>query len=317
MSAIGVIGEGLGELSLGGDLGSARLGAGGDAANICVMAARAGASARLLGRVGADGLGDRLRAFWADCGVDLTELRRDPAASTGLYLNESRGDGSHRFSYWRRGSAGSRLCEGDLGGHFMDGLGVLAITGVTLAVSESSAETAIRAAVEARRRRIPVACVINHRPALGGDIATLVNLLERAEIVIGSREDLASVFGNADLALLRFSVTGLSGREVVISDGAGPTTVMTDDGVWTQPAPAREVRNAAGAGDALAGAYLAARLGGSSPAEALRPAVAAASISVGRDGCAASYPTSAELADAVGELPEQTRAASTVTEARR
>lgn len=312
-----MIGEGLGELLLGSELESASLGAGGDAANICVMAARSGAPARLLGRVGADGLGDRLRAFWADAGVDLSELGRDLEASTGLYLNEICGDGSHRFSYWRTGSAGSRLCEDDLRASFFDGLGVVAITGVTLAVSESSASTARSAVAEARRRGIPVACVINHRPALGADPAALADLADSCEIVIGSREDLAGVFGDADAALLQFGDTDLDDREILISEGDRGATVTTREGAWSQPAPARGVRNAGGAGDALAGAYLAARLAGDAPAEALRPAVAAASISVGRDGCAASYPDATEVADAVGELPEQASASASGGPARR
>lgn len=308
MNGVGVIGEGLGELSLGDDLQSSRLAIGGDAANICVMAARAGAPARLLGRVGADGLGDRLRAYWADCGVDLSELTSDPVASTGLYLNETCRDGSHRFTYWRRGSAGSRLCEEDMRPSFFEGLGMLVVTGVTLAVSESSAATARGAVAEARRRGIMVACVINHRPALGADGRALAELIECSEIVIGSREDLAGVFGNADIALLRLTVEGLGGREIVITDGRRAATVTTAEGSWSQPAPARALKNSAGAGDALAGAYLAARIAGSSPAEALRPAVAAASISIERDGCAASYPSSAEVAEAVEELPGQARA---------
>jgi sugar/nucleoside kinase (ribokinase family) len=56
------------------------------------------------------------------------------------------------------------------------------------------------------------------------------------------------------------------------------------------------VVNAAGAGDAVAGAYLASRLRDEPPPAALRHAVAAASLSVQRDGCAASYPAAAEVA---------------------
>lgn len=226
-------------------------------------------------------------------------------------MNESSSGDSHRFSYWRRGSAGSRLCEGDLRTSFFEGLGALVITGVTLAVSESSATAARAAVAEAGRRGIPVACMINHRPALGGDVAALIGLLEGSDIVIGSHEDLVGLFGDARSGRQRLIGDGLDDREIVITDGARAATVITAGGSWSQPVPACEVRNAAGAGDALAGAYLAARLTGRAPAEALAPAVAAASISVGRDGCAASYPSAVEVEAALDTLPERASAITT------
>lgn len=185
------------------------------------------------------------------------------------------------------------------------------ITGVTLAVSESSATAARAAIAEAGRRGIPVACVINHRPALGGDVAALIGLLEGSDIVIGSHEDLVGLFGDARSGRQRLIGDGLDDREIVITDGARAATVITAGGSWSQPVPAGEVRNAAGAGDALAGAYLAARLTGRAPAEALAPAVAAASISVGRDGCAASYPSAVEVEAALDTLPERASAITT------
>ena len=58
--------------------------------------------------------------------------------------------------------------------------------------------------------------------------------------------------------------------------------------------PTAPVVNAAGAGDAFAGAYLARRLAGQPPATALAWAVAASAHSVTRRGCASSYPTLTE-----------------------
>ena len=48
----------------------------------------------------------------------------------------------------------------------------------------------------------------------------------------------------------------------MLTDGADPALVVAGGEAVAQPVPAVEVRNAAGAGDALAGAYLAARLRG-------------------------------------------------------
>ena len=83
----------------------------------------------------------------------------------------------------------------------------------------------------------------------------------------------------------------LGPREIVISDRDQPVWAMIDGEEHCAPVPRVTVRNAAGAGDALAGAYLAARLERRPGALALAWAVAASSLSVQRDGCAGSYPT--------------------------
>ena len=300
MGVIGVIGEGLAELSFSSHAEGPTLASGGDAANVCVMAARLGASARLAGRVGDDALGERLVAFWRENGVDPTALTTDPEAPTGLYVNEVHGDG-HRFTYWRMDSAGSRLAPDDLPPDFFDGLGVLVVTGVTLAVSDSSAQAARVAVSTARTRGVRVACVLNHRPTLGGDVRSLAALASESDVVIGSREDAGAVFGTGEPAQVHATLGGAC--ELVLTDGGRPAVAIDGAAASLQPIPTATVCNAAGAGDALAGAYLTARLRGESPTRSLAWGVAAATLSVQREGCAASYPHAGETVALVRELP--------------
>jgi 2-dehydro-3-deoxygluconokinase len=298
VTAVGAIGEGLAELALGPGPDAAELGVGGDAANVCVMVARLESPARLAGRVGDDGLGRRLLDFWRARGVDVSAVRSDAEAATGLYVNEPAPDG-HRFTYWRRGSAGSRMCPSDLEDAFFEDLGVLVVTGVTLAVSRSSAEAARSAIDRARERGTRICCVLNHRPALGGDVGELAAVARASDILIASAEDAAAVFADADVDAL----AALGPAEIVLTEGARPATVVADRGVVRQPVPQVAERNAAGAGDALAGAYLAGRAQGLGPAEGLAWGVAAATLSVQRDGCATSYPSRAETIELADRLP--------------
>src|SRR3954469_3262776 len=97
---LGCAGAGLVELTVDPERADARLAFGGDVANVAVMAARAGARARLSGRVGADGPGEALLRFWRGEAIDVAHVTVDDAAATGLYLNEPSPDG-HRFVYWR------------------------------------------------------------------------------------------------------------------------------------------------------------------------------------------------------------------------
>jgi 2-dehydro-3-deoxygluconokinase len=284
-AVLAAVGEGLAELTLAPDGDTLAVAPGGDAANVLVMAARLGTPTRLGGRVGADPFGQRLTRFWEQQGIDVSMVRADSAAPTGLYLNAPAADGGHAFTYWRTASAGSRLQPTDLPAAFFASVACLVVTGVTLAVLPAATAHAV-----ARAPR--VACVLNHRPALGGDPAALAALARRSDIVIGARAE-------AD-ALDLYDTAG----ELVLTDGPRPATVATPDGSFAVAPPDVPVRNAAGAGDALAGAYLSARLHDRPPAGALAVGVAAAALSVQRDGCAASYPTVDETLALARTLPE-------------
>ena len=183
---------------------------------------------------------------------------------------------------------------------------MLVITGVTLAVSASSAEAAARAIKLARTRGIPVACVLNHRAALGGGIEQLAGLARASNIVIGSLDEANAVFGTTSWAGLNGSPAG-GASELALTDGDRPAVVVDGSRATQQDVPAVAVRNAAGAGDAFAGAYLASRLLGRSPTASLAWAVAAASLSVQEHGCAASYPDLEQTASVVPGLPPPER----------
>lgn len=298
MTTVAAIGEGLAELTLGEDGRSAAINFGGDAANVCVMASRLGSSARLLGRVGDDELGRRLLCFWREQGVDVRYIHVDGDAPTGLYTNEPDRLGGYRFVYWRRGSAGSRLSEQDLDPSFLEGVGTLVVTGITLAISQSAAATSLRAVELAKERGITVACVLNPRPALGVDTGQLARFAASSDIVIGSRKDCELVYGAA---------FPTNATEVAVTDGSRGATVAWAGGRAEQQAPRLKARNSAGAGDAFAGAYLTSRLKGRAPEMSLRWAVAAASLSVRSDGCARSFPSLDETTTALGALPQQKR----------
>jgi 2-dehydro-3-deoxygluconokinase len=291
--ALAAVGEGLVELRAGRGQDKLEIGFGGDAANVCVMAARAGTPARLGGRVGTDALGERLVAFWRAAGVDTHWLLGDPEASTGLYLNEPAPGGGHRFAYWRTGSAGSRLAPGDVpAASFLAGAGMLLVTGVTVSISASAAAAADELAARARAAGLPVAFVVNHRPALAPDADLLHRWARECDILLLSDEDAAALPGIEDGAR--------SASEVVRTAGGAPAVLRwAGEEHRCAPAPVAVV-DAAGAGDALAGTYLASRLAGMAPPDALRRGVAAASLSVGRQGCAASYPSGPEIDAALG-----------------
>ena len=296
MSVVAVVGEGLMEIGFDVDTDedTFRRGYGGDAPNAAVMAALAGASARICGRVGDDAFGRLLVSFWSRRGVDTRSVITDIDAPTGVYVNEATPDG-HHFRYYRSGSAGSRLQPDDVTPALLDRVGVLYFTGVTLAISPNAATAARSAAERARAGGARVAFAVNYRPALAPDEDALLAAARAADIVFVSHDEAEALLGVREPEAIAGALAIDGANELVVTSAARGAAVRANGSWQSVEAPIVDVADAAGAGDALAGCYLAERLRGSAPPEALRIAVAAASLSCTRRGCAASYPDRAEL----------------------
>ncbi|WP_285693032.1 sugar kinase [Actinomadura sp. NBRC 104412] len=269
-------------------------GFGGDVANVAVMAARMGATARLLTRVGEDAPGRLLMDFWRRARVDVDRVTVDASAPTGVYVNAVRA-GEHRFHYYRSNSAASLLGEEDVDGGLLEGADALHTSGISLAISGSSARAAERAADLARERGVTVTFCVNHRPSLRPDPERGLRFARAADIVVLSGEDARALLGTGEPDRVRDAL-GDGPREIVLTDGAAGALVLTDGAEHRVASPPVRVVDTAGAGDALTGTYLARRLAGARPAEALETAVIAAALSCRYPGCARSYPTADEVA---------------------
>ncbi|HMJ34304.1 MAG TPA: sugar kinase [Baekduia sp.] len=304
-AVVGAIGEGLLEVSLDPTLAEASLGRGfgGDAANVAVMAAKAGARARLLTRVGDDTAGRMLLEFWRGAGVDLSAVEVDPDAATGLYVNERDELGAHRFSYHRMGSAASLLARRHAAGPFLRGLDVLHVTGITLSISASASEAAELLAERARHVGVPVSFSVNYRAALNPDREQLATFARASDLVFLSVEDAHALFGAEHVEDVAAAL-GMPAMEIVMTHGAGPATLLSGRELHTLAPPRVEAIDAAGAGDALAGAYLAARFSGAEPRRALAHGVVAGALSCRGTGCARSYPSATEVTTALLSLGE-------------
>jgi len=304
-AVVGALGEGLLEVSLDPTLAEASLGRGfgGDAANVAVMAAKSGARARLLTRVGDDTAGRMLLEFWRGAGVDLSAVEVDADAPTGLYVNERDDLGAHRFSYHRTGSAASLLARRHVTGPFLRGLDVLHVTGITLAISTSASEAAELAAERARQAGVPVSFSVNYRAPLNPDRERLTAFARAADVVFLSVEDARALL-SAERVEDVAAALAMPAAEIVMTHGSGPATVLYGQELHTLVPPPVEAIDAAGAGDALAGAYLAARFSGAEPRRALAYGVVAGALSCRGTGCARSYPSAGEVTTALLSLGE-------------
>src|SRR5699024_7802949 len=93
-------------------------------------------------------------------GVDVRHVRLDPDAPTGLYLK----DPGHGVTYYRAGSAASRMGPEMLTGVDLSAVRILHVSGITLALSETCRELVHAALAAARRDGALVSLDVNHRP---------------------------------------------------------------------------------------------------------------------------------------------------------
>jgi 2-dehydro-3-deoxygluconokinase len=284
-----------------------RPGIGGDVSNTAVAARRAGASAGMLTHLGSDNFGDHILQLYADEDIDASRILRKNDAATGLYFIDY-GPSGHQFSYRRAGSAASRVTPADLTPEMFDQVGVLHLSGITQAISDSCCAASIRAAELAREAGAKVSFDTNLRLNLWSADqarAALEKILPLVDIVFPSIEDSEALFGTSDVSEIcdRFLSFGVGMVVLTLAEkGAIVATPDRRDVIAAFPA---HLRDATGAGDTFDGAFLAEFCQTGDALYAARFACAAASLSVETVGAVASIPKRDRILARMTQAPLQ------------
>ncbi|WP_238439503.1 sugar kinase [Microbacterium sp. JZ31] len=244
-----------------------RIETGGAESNVACHLAAAGRRAAWLSALGDDALGRRVRSRLDRAGVDTAAVRLDPSAPTGLYVK----DPGAGVSYYRRGSAASRLSPDDLTRIAWDDVRILHLSGITPALS-ANCRALVDAAIDAARAHdVLVSFDVNHRPALWPDVETAATVIgaaaRRADIVWTGRDEAADLWGagTADDVRALFP----DAPHLVVKDADVEAVEFSRDERIAVPARRVEVVEPVGAGDAFAAGWLDGLLGGADAAERL------------------------------------------------
>jgi 2-dehydro-3-deoxygluconokinase len=292
-NSIALLGEPLVELTaVSGQ--SYNMGIAGDVLNVAVATARLWGNTYLVTGLGRDSNSESIVTFAQQHNVDTSRVFVDEVHKAGLYFIENDEQGERSFKYQRSNSAAKYLfARTESLSHALSSLEAMAniyFSGITLALMTPESLTFFLSWLE--RYRINGGRVIfdnNYRPALWSSPQEYVDaceqVLRETDIFLPSLDDVMLSLSLHDKSEAMAWIEKQRVSEVVISDGVAPLTIIIDgESAQIDVTPAKQVVDTTGAGDGFNGGYLAARLAGMSPLQAVEEGMNIAADVVGHKG---------------------------------
>ncbi|GLQ11610.1 sugar kinase [Devosia yakushimensis] len=249
---------------------------GGSGANQAVWLGAMGADVVFAARVGAEDK-DRYEDYFRQRGVKPA-LTGDAVLPSGVLVTMVDPDGERSFLTDR--GANLNLTGADLPGALLDGVGMVMISGYSFFAD--APREAVRALVaEAKRRGIAVAI----DPASEGFLAEVgadqfIDWTAGADWLFANEDEARALCGAADAEACVMAL-GAHYGQVVLKRGRHGAALGGRNGIeLTLPAPAVDVVDSTGAGDAFAAGFVAALLAGEDKAGAMGKAIAAGARAV-------------------------------------
>lgn len=261
---------------------------GGKGANQAIAAAKSGARTALIGRLGRDAFGRRLKAFLSQQRIDLQHVAITTKAHTGTAIITV-------------ASADNTIVVVP-GANALVGASDIAAPAVAkgdVLVSQFEIPRATIEAFFARGRAAGATTILNPAPMVEFDRG----LLDLADIVVLNETELSALTqadvdaDDADAAFIQLAKDLRPSRDqiVCVTLGRRGAIAMVQDEAIVIPGRVVTPVDTTGAGDCFVGALAARLAGGVHIRSALQYANAAASISVQRMGAGPSMPTVGEV----------------------
>jgi 2-dehydro-3-deoxygluconokinase len=267
-------------------------GCGGDTSNMAIAAARSGARAGYVTRVGDDEFGRMLLELWKQEGVDTRGVATDPHASTGVYFVKH-GPQGHVFSYLRAGSAASRMRPESLPLDLVRSAGCVHASGISMAISACACDAVLAAFDAARAAGARVSFDPNLRLKLwplARARAMITAAAAMADYFFPSIEDARVLSGLENAEAILDWAHRLGAKTVFLK--LGPGGVIASDGARRARMAGIRVGvvDATGAGDCFCGSVLARLSAGDSVGDAAVYGNAAAALKATGFGAVAPLP---------------------------
>lgn len=267
-------------------------GFGGDTSNCAIAAARQGVRVGYITALGTDRFGDMYMDLWREEGINTSGVARDPDAPTAAYFIQPVAEGRD-FTYYRKGSAASRMTPDVLPVELIRQAKFLHISAISQAISESALKTVDRAIDIAKAAGVKVAYDFNLRLNLW-DLETAREVIHatagRADILLPSLDEAHVLTALESPAEILEFYAGWDTEIVALKRGEDGVMVSAGGMRQTILPPEVTVVDTSGAGDTFAGGFLARLAIGDNPYDAARYGVVAASLSTTGFGAISPIP---------------------------
>lgn len=283
---------------------------GGSPANIAVGVTRHGLKAGFIGKVSDDSFGDYVTEYFAEQGIDTTEITRcTNGEKLGLTFTEMLSSSESSILMYRNCIADLQLHVDDINEEYIAKTKALLISGTALAESPSR-EAALKAMMLARRNNTRVIFDIDYRAynwRNEDEISIYYTAVAKeADLIMGSREefDLTERLISRGLTDAQSAELWQSYRAklVVIKHGMQGSTAYTCDGesYSIKPFPVN-ARKGFGGGDGYASGFLYGLYQGWDIIDCLEFGSAEASMMVKSNNCSDDLPGPKEVAEFIAE----------------
>jgi 5-dehydro-2-deoxygluconokinase len=275
---------------------------GGSPTNVAVAAARLGARAAVITKVGDDPFGPYVRSALRGFGVDDAFVGTHPTLRTPVVFCEIFPPDDFPLLFYREPQAPDMtIAPSELDFDAIRAARVFWTTGTGLSAEPSRAATL--AALEARDSGGVTVHDLDHRPmfwAAGDDPGEWARAaLAHATVAVGNRDEVAVAVGTREPDEAAAALLELGVRLAIVKRGPEGVLARTrEERVEVPPVPV-EVVNGLGAGDAFGGALVHGLLAGWPLDRTIRLANAAGAHVAGRLACADAMPTLDELQGAL------------------
>jgi ribokinase len=261
---------------------------GGKGANQAVAAVKLGAPTTMIGRLGKDAFGDRLKAFLAAHGIDLSFLQETAEAHTGTaIITTANADNTIVVIP----GANALVTAADVEAP--------ALARGDIAVSQFEIPLAAISAFFKRARAAGATTILNPAPAIEAkrELLDLVDILILNESELGflTKTELDDTDDHARFIEAARSLQTNADKVICVTMGKRGLLALVNDEPLIIPGRSVRAVDTTGAGDCFVGAVAAQLARGNSIRDALDYANSAASICVQRMGAAPSMPTVAEV----------------------
>ncbi len=271
---------------------------GGAESNVAIALVRFGHSVGWISRVGDDEFGRFLLSSIRGEGVDVSQVKVDPGAPTGIYFKERRGPGREKVYYYRSNSAASRIQPSDLDPDYLKSARFIHLTGITPALSASCRRAVFEALKTARDAGVTVSFDFNIRLPLWKGEETRDMLLEiarKSDLVFINHQEAEILFGTREPEeVLPRLLEGRCCTAIMKLGAQGAVAKTHEEEVFEPARRVEEIVDTVGAGDSFAAGVLAGKLRGYALADCLKLANTTAAMVLGTEGDYESLPRSFE-----------------------